>query len=195
MLTTDSPSIDARKGKAAGPLPAKPPTGASETGRDAPPRERRKTLQLLGYWERLRGARKFAALADLDLNEIDDIWPYCVLIKVTGERPQLEFEYVGEALREGYELLRKAAISGMSQSESVIGKVVSLAYDVLAKRAPSDDSGSFCNQWGDKIKYRSIVVPLSADPQRIDYLLGLAGSVQIKCGPAPGLTLASTYKV
>ncbi|MFQ5958631.1 MAG: hypothetical protein ACE5LF_04610 [Alphaproteobacteria bacterium] len=195
VLTTDSPSIDARRGKEAGSLPAKaPPAGTSEVGKDAPPRERRKTRLLLAYWERLRGARKFPALPDVDLAEIDDLWPHCVLVKVTGEPPRLEFEYVGEALKEGYELMRKAAICGMSQGQSVVGKVVSLAYEALEKRAPTDDSGSFCNQWGGKIKYRCIAVPLSADQQRIDYLLGLASSVEVKRGPAPGLTLSGTYK-
>ncbi|MEE8534312.1 MAG: hypothetical protein V3S95_12295 [Alphaproteobacteria bacterium] len=176
-------------------MPAKaPPEGTSTDEKDAPTRERRKTRLLLAYWERLRGARKFPALPDVDLAEIDDLWPHCVLIKVTGEKPCLEFEYVGEALREGYELLRKAAISGMSQGETVVGKIVALAYDVLENRAPASDSGSFRNQWCDKIKFRCAVVPLSADQQNIDYLLGLAGSIQVGSGPVPGLTLSSTYK-
>ncbi len=176
-------------------MPAKaPPEGTSTDEKDAPTRERRKTRLLLAYWERLRGTRKFPGLPDVDLAEIDELWPHCVLIKVTGEKPSLEFEYVGEALREGYELLRKAAISGMSQGETVVGKIVALAYDVLENRAPASDSGSFRNQWCDKIKFRCVVVPLSADQQNIDYLLGLAGSIQVGSGPAPGLTLSSTYK-
>lgn len=155
-------------------------TGASDSDTSTDPRERRKTGRLLAYWEGLRRGREFPALADVDPAEIPDLWPFCLVIRVTGDPPSFEFQHVGSALAEGYGLLQKAAIAGMSHGDTVFGKAVSLAHAALSKRTPLQESGSFVNEWGGEVKYRCVVMPLSGDEKTVDCLLGLAGYAEIR---------------
>ncbi len=135
---------------------------------------RRKTHLLLTYWERLRGEQAFPSRSELEPQAIAGLWPFCFVIKVTGESSDLAFEFVGSALKEGCGLLQQPAEGGLVQSATLFGKVDSLVREVLARRAPVQGTGSFQNQSGDRIPYRCIVAPLSDDQKTINYLVGLA---------------------
>ncbi|MFQ5784302.1 MAG: PAS domain-containing protein [Alphaproteobacteria bacterium] len=170
-----------------------PADGAIGSALGASGPERRKTNRLIAYWERLRGNRQFPSLSDINSAEIHGLWPFCLVIKVADAYPNLRFEYVGSALKESYGLVQQAAISGMSQGETVFGTVVALAYQVLETRVPACDSGLVRNSHGDRVRFRSTVVPLSDDQKTVNVLLGMAGFLETadRVPADPGATAAT----
>ena len=143
------------------------------------PRLYRRSRLLRAYWDRLRGERSFPAYSDIDPAEIAEIWPHCLIVRVPADTPIFSFDHVGEALQDGYEIMQNAAISGMSQCDSVFCKVIALAREVVANREPRQEDGVFRAGMGDEVRFRCAAVPLSDDQRRINYVLGLAGHLEI----------------
>ncbi len=54
---------------------------------------------------------------------------------------------------------------------SIMGSLIGFYDKVIAQRAPVSESSQFYNS-GKEIRYRSLILPLSSDGVRIDYLVG-----------------------
>ena len=141
--------------------------------------ERRKTHQLLAYWNRLRGNRTCPPLSEFDENAIIDYWPYCFVMKVVGDPPAFELVTIGSSFENDDVLLADATAGDISLGSSVNTKVDTLCREVISRREPVQAVGSFQNPRGEFCAYRSIVVPLSDDQRVIDHLVGLFSYVEV----------------
>ncbi len=89
--------------------------------------------------------------------------------------------------------MQKAAEGGTSTT--LFAKIDTLARRILARRAPVQDTGSFKNRWGDRIRYRCVAAPLSDDGETINAMLGLASYAEIRNTKIAGLTIVTPHEL
>lgn len=135
--------------------------------------ERRITQQLLSYWEELKGERSMPEEAEMDSDDIEDIWDECFLMKVrvvNGEI-NLSFEHVGELFVEayGYDLTGKEVDESFvsAYTEDLIARV----HDVVENKEPIMDESEFVNNNDVSIKYRVCLLPFG-DETGVTHVLG-----------------------
>jgi len=133
--------------------------------------ERRMVGQALALWERLRGGRSFPSRADCHDVATGEIEPNTFLIAVSENEDEDEVVGCGTALRDAL---------GCDPTGQKVGKVLPSATErgltfwrVAAElKKPIADIGSFTNAKGEEVLYRSVLLPLSDDQERVNYLLG-----------------------
>ncbi len=135
--------------------------------------ERRLVLRILDYWEFLRGERRFPSPDDVNPTDLPEDWLNCVLIDTFGPQETWEFRHVGE----GYNGLGPAVSPGVkwisSEKDSFTGLTTSYIPKVLERCIPVSISGEI-ERGGECIRYRSILLPLSADGEQVTAILGAA---------------------
>jgi hypothetical protein len=137
------------------------------------PSERRAVLRVLQHWRTIRGERDFPAREDIDPAAIAFDWKNCFVVDLLGRRGVPSFAYIGETLR------IPAWGDGVDArvTDCPPGTVLSVATGelekVVAGRVPVTQSGSAVHI-GRPVLFRSILMPLSSDGERIDALLGTA---------------------
>src|SRR5437868_14345399 len=86
--------------------------------------ERRLTLQLVAYWEKLRNSRPMPSENDINPEELGELWDYCFLVQVRdAARRDYHFSYLGGAIVEAYR-------GKLSEGDS--GSLVTLHADKLS---------------------------------------------------------------
>ena len=132
--------------------------------------EQRLTFRLLSYWNRIRATREFPSLADVNIQEIAEMWHLTFTIALPeNEKPY--FQYFGpELVGIIGENLTNVDLEDAFHN-SIMGSLIGFYDKVVAQRAPVSESSQFYND-GKEIRYRSLILPLSSDGQRIDYLVG-----------------------
>lgn len=132
--------------------------------------EQRLTFRLLSYWNRIRATREFPSLADVNINEISEMWHYTFTIhwRADGEH---SFQYFGPELISvlGEDVTGMAVEEAMNHS--MLGNLIGFFDKVITQRAPVSESSQFFID-GKEIRYRSLMVPLSSNGKDIDYLIG-----------------------
>lgn len=133
--------------------------------------ERRITLRLMAYWEKLRKDRPMPVEDDINPDDLEGLWDYCFLIHVKDlEKQDYNYTYLGLALQEAYE--GNVASDGGDSLASLnasklagsFGKVIELGLPVL-------DEGQFINLHNDKVLYRQCLLPLGENGQ-VDAIFG-----------------------
>ena len=122
--------------------------------------ERRITVRLMAYWEKLRKGRPMPAEADIDPDDIQDLWDHCFLVHVQDlEKPDYQYTYLGAAILQVYR-------GGLSESEagSLLSPDASHMHDSFVHIAktgkPVVDEGEFRNFNNEVVKYRQCLLPL-----------------------------------
>lgn len=122
--------------------------------------ERRITLRLLAYWEKIRGSRLMPHEDDIDPDDIADLWDNCFLVHVTDlKKPDYNYTYLGDAIALAYQgdLLADASEEIVSPHASKL----SVCYDqIISTKKPVVDEGVFRNHHNDIVKYRQCLLPL-----------------------------------
>lgn len=122
--------------------------------------ERRITLRLLGYWEKLRGERMMPTEQDIDPDDLDDLWDNCMLVHTSDiEKSDYNYTYMGEALKDIY----KEGVSDTEQgalSALNAGALKSGCQKVIDTKKPLIDEGEFANLHNEIVKYRLCLLPL-----------------------------------
>lgn len=126
--------------------------------------ERRITLRLLGYWERLRGVREMPEADEIVPEDIDDLWDWCFVIKlIPVEAGKIcEYSYLGPAIVTAYH-------GGLSEDDpkALAGALCErLSADfaqVADTHKPLLNEGEFTNAKGALVKYRQCLLPLGKD--------------------------------
>jgi hypothetical protein len=135
--------------------------------------ERRLVLRILDYWEYLRGERRFPAPGDVDPAELTEDWRNCVLVDTTGAPDSWVFRHVGAEFS-GLGPVAEAGIMWAScDKNSFLGLTTSYIPKVLDRCVPVSVSGEI-DQGGSVIRYRSVLLPLSEDGDRVTAILGAA---------------------
>lgn len=133
--------------------------------------ERRLTLQLVAYWEKLRGHHPMPSEDDIDPEDLAELWDHCFLVQVKDTAGQdYHYSYLGAAIVEAYH-------GGLSESDS--GGLVTLnaakltgSYSrVISTCLPVIEDGEFKNLKGDLVKYRQCMLPLG-EGNKVDAIFG-----------------------
>jgi hypothetical protein len=140
--------------------------------------ERRITLRLLGYWEKLRGTRPMPREEDIDPEDIHDLWDNCMLVHVKDlDKPDYNYTYMGQGIVEAYQF-------GMPASEVGSGSLSALNANFLMRRCkqiietrkPLLDEGEFRNMHNELVKYRQCLLPLGEG----DKVVAIFGGMRFK---------------
>lgn len=133
--------------------------------------ERRITLRLLAYWEKLRGERDMPTEEDIDPDDIQDLWDSCFLIHVKDlAKPDYNYTYLGQAIIDAYRY-------GLSDDEETglispnAGKLANGYNQVVITAKPLLEEGEFRNLNNQIVKYRQCLLPLGEE-QRVKAIFG-----------------------
>lgn len=133
--------------------------------------ERRITLKLIAYWEKLRKGRLMPVEDDIDPDYLKDLWDYCFLIHVKDlDKPDYNYTYLGDAIKRAYQ----GELSGENNSNvaSPNAKELAISYEkVIRTCAPLLDEGEFVNMHNDMVKYRQCLLPLGENGN-VDAIFG-----------------------
>ncbi len=133
--------------------------------------ERRITLRLLGYWEKLRGQRLMPTEQELDPSDIHDLWDSCMLVRVdqlTGD--DSAYTYMGQSIIDmcstSVAAEGKSLLAGFNNSSLMLS-----CKKVIDSRKPLLDEGEFYNLHKELVKYRLCLLPLG-DGQDVQAVFG-----------------------
>ncbi|MEZ5691329.1 MAG: PAS domain-containing protein [Rickettsiales bacterium] len=133
--------------------------------------ERRITLRLLAYWERLRGDRSMPTEVDIDPDYLQDLWDYCFLLHIKDlAKPDYNYTYLGSAIRKAYE----GDLSGNEHQDiaSLNASKLAGSYNRVATTClPLINEGEFRNSHNDLVKYRQCLLPLG-EGNTVDAIFG-----------------------
>lgn len=137
--------------------------------------ERRYSVKLFYYWDKLRGNRAFPCEDSINPDEIPEIWPHCYLIQTNDlkNRRRADFTYLGsEILRIYHDLLAtEDANDFISPSTSHLSQNFWL---VIENKKPIMQSGQFPTSRGNTIKFRQCLLPLGNNDQEVMAIFGCA---------------------
>mgnify|MGYP000551252641 CR=1 FL=1 len=138
---------------------------------DSSTTERRITLRLIAYWERLRGDRTMPTEADIDPSDLQDLWGYCFLIHVKDiDKPDYNYTYLGMEIEKAYQgELTDDDIGAVASPNA--SKLAGSYARVIETRKPLIDEGEFVNLRNETVKYRQCLLPLGED-NKVDAIFG-----------------------
>lgn len=139
----------------------------------APPQsgqEQRGTFRVLSYWNRMRGDRLFPSLADISIQDIQELWPFTYTIDVQREGMHF-FQHFGSELATIFNQDYTGETLAESMNDVIVDNTIGFYPKVIKAREPALEAASFYMD-GSEMRYRSIIVPLSSDGETIDYVLG-----------------------
>src|SRR5262245_24697363 len=102
--------------------------------------ERRVTLRLVAYWEKLRGDRPMPSEDEINPDDLADLWDYCFLIHVHQNMSGYRFNYLGSALVDAYQGPLSEKESGRMITPDPAGHARNFAK-VLKTRQPLIEEG------------------------------------------------------
>lgn len=127
--------------------------------------------QLRQYWDSLRGDRPMPLESDINIADLKEIWDYCFLVNVNGDR--FAYSYLGPQLIEAY----GDDFTGREIAQTLLEphphSLFDSFKDVAANAQPKIDESEFTNSRGTLVKYRSCILPLgSRGHTSVAFLLG-----------------------
>lgn len=142
--------------------------------------ERRLTLRLLAYWERLRMGRQMPTEADINPDgDISDMWDDCFLIHTSDVNMEdYNFIYLGSNIQ----MILTGAINDDPSRSWKSLNVKQLAPDiqkVLDNKSPVLNEGEILNDANQRVKYRQCLLPLGEE----DKVLAIFGGMSCKIYP------------
>ncbi len=148
--------------------------------------ENRMVLQLFTYWKRISKERLFPSLIDIEPNSIAEIWPYCFILDVSSEIECSVFHYIGKSLERDRQIDLALSELGLSENEGIartpptrLGQAAKNFRQALLKKAPVTSGGVFEHPNGKTVLFRSILLPLSDNDRKFNYILGAVSSREI----------------
>ena len=148
-----------------------PLTTADESSADIRLNERRLVGHALACWEASRGGREFPNRADFDAIIHARLNGTTFLVAVGDDEYSDKVIESDDALRDALRLdpVGRKMVDIMPSSTE---KGLSFCRAAAELKKPIADVGRFTNSNGEDICYRSVLLPLSDDQEKINYLLG-----------------------
>jgi hypothetical protein len=141
--------------------------------------ERRLVLRLLTYWRAICAERDYPSFAEIEPDDMPDMWHNCFVLEVIGHEEDPIFRAAGgEIISYTPGSLIGTPISAWTP-DTLIGVAVSHTRDVLRKGVPMSHGDEFLKVDGTKVLYRSILLPMSDDGETISGLLGAANCREV----------------
>ncbi len=123
-------------------------------------KERRITVRMLAYWEKLKRGAAMPREQDIDPDAIQDLWDYCFLIQVKDiGKAGYHYTYLGEEIKKAYQ-------GGFSEADTDglvspnVDRLADCYMEIMHTKTPMVDEGEFKNASGDIVKYRQCLLPL-----------------------------------
>lgn len=133
--------------------------------------ERRITLRLLSYWERRRGSRKMPNQADINAEDLADLWEDCFIIEMNNKNDtNHKYSYIGDGVQ-GW-------LGGAEKTQDI--KVLTKSYPKLFESPkPILEEGEFYDSAEQLVKFRQCLLPLGEG----DQLKAILGGMRFKIFP------------
>lgn len=136
--------------------------------------ERRMVHRLIAYWRELSPNETLPSPDAMKEADLADIWPYRCILETTVSKNDPVFLSIGRELARCVDI----ELVGKRLSEASDGALIrhALAYapEVVRKRVPVSRGGNFINGDGEKVLFRSIILPLSNDGKTVSALFSAA---------------------
>lgn len=143
------------------------------------PAERRITVRMLSYWERLRGSRTMPAESDIDPEDLHDLWDCCFLLHVKDlDKPDYNYTYLGDDIHH----MLSEGLAEESSSQLKTHHIIELTKNyrqAIATRKPILEEGEFINLAGSLVKFRQCLLPLGEGEE----VQAILGAVRFKLFP------------
>jgi hypothetical protein len=136
------------------------------------PRERRLVLRILSYWRACRGDRSFPDAVEIRDDGLGDDAVFCFRLDLPRGVEEAVLVSLGQHYAGDWSDLVGRPVSECPAA-TILGATVALTGKVLAQRVPIT-IGSEAIHRGAPVLFRSILLPLSGDDDRIDGFLGAA---------------------
>lgn len=138
--------------------------------------ERRITLRLIAYWEKLRKDGVMPREEDIDPDDLQELWDYCFLIHTKDlAKKDYNYTYLGIELQKAYQGDLKEA-DGFDITP-LNAKKLSGNYDIVINtQKPLISEGEFINLNNNLVKYRECLLPLG----RSDKVEAIFGGMRFK---------------
>lgn len=132
---------------------------------DANAMERRLTLQLVAYWEKLRGDRPMPSENDINPEDLAELWDYCFLVQIRDlAKQEFHYTYLGASIVEAYQGALPAGGAGGAVTPEA-GRMAESYVRVIQARAPVIEEGEFTGPRGEAVRYRQCMLPLGTGRQ------------------------------
>ncbi len=135
--------------------------------------ERRMHVRAYNYWLSLLDGRAFPSIEDLDPATLDDFGPHSVLLDFTASSTNPAVPFVGRALRHACDLHGSIRRISDVPARSLLSRLTDHYLQIIANRAPIGFEAEFVSHGGQNTIYRGILMPLSSDGTKIDFIYGV----------------------
>jgi hypothetical protein len=135
--------------------------------------ERRMHVRAYNYWVSLLDGRPYPSIEDVKPEKIGDFGPHSVLLDFTGDPDDPAIAFLGPELRTETQL--DASVQRISEvpTRSLLSRLTDHYLQIIANRAPIGFEAEFLSHKGVNTLYRGILMPLSTDGERIDFIYGV----------------------
>jgi hypothetical protein len=148
---------------------------------DALLEERRLVARVFRHWTEMPTAKRFPSKGDIDPWLLGDDWANCVLIRLDRDLDRSTFVTVGEKLLpEHAESLTDKSITACPR-ETLLGTMLKYLSRFKAIGGPLGIAGT-ANHHDAHVLFRALLLPVSSDGARIDYILGAANFRPLRNG-------------
>lgn len=141
--------------------------------------ERRLVLRLLAHWRELCGERAFPSFADIDPDQMPNMWANCLVLDCVGHAENPVFRTIGKDLADRIDMDLVDRFVADAPEKTLIAVTVAYAGEVLRKKVPISRGGEYFNSDGVRVLYRSILLPMSDDGETVSGLLGAANCREV----------------
>ena len=122
--------------------------------------DRRITVRLIAYWEKMRGNSDMPSREDIVPGDINDLWDHCFIINIKDLRKSsYDYAYLGAAIAEAY---RSGGID--TSDETMVSqnasKLASSFDRLIMNPRPLIEEGEFVGKDKGVVKYRQCLLPL-----------------------------------
>ncbi len=151
------------------PSTAPPPAVSTPAPSASPPPPRHSDI--VAYWTRLRGSRRFPKSTEIDAAAIAESWPNSILMRCRPGSRALEPEKVfmaGEGVTPGLSGLRGG--SRVNLSPMMLQWLLALAGEVVRESRPMNDVETFPSVKR-VVRYRAVALPFSDNESAVDHVL------------------------
>ena len=151
--------------------------GAEDAAIEAPPEigadERRMHVRAYNYWVSLLRGRPYPSIEDVNPSTLADFGPHSVLLDFTKSEEDPTISYVGDAIRSECRIEGELGRVSDVPSRSLLSRLTDHYLQIIANCAPIGFEAEFVGNEGQNTMYRGILMPLSSDGQRIDFIYGV----------------------
>jgi hypothetical protein len=133
--------------------------------------ERRITLRLVAYWERIRKGKVMPLEAEINPDDIADLWDDCFLVHTKDlVQPDYNYTYLGVNVGAMYaEGMKSNDMEGLDHFNAA--QLSRSFQKVIDTKKPVIEEGELTNALGRQVLYRQCLLPIGSDEQ-VEAILG-----------------------